>query len=330
MLFILNTRLFVYCSKTPNSFNIENKKKVKVLLARIFSRMLYKTNLGTKKATKKQHGLDLLKVERQKELLSISILRVEEVYTKILEQGNPKEFMQKQGKKIFLQCIKKSCEDFLTKQYGCKVKVNTKTLKKSLYTKNILQATELLFQVPFYIILDENSRAFQLIYYPVYTSASENLIEALIDNLILEISNCVMYFSIIKFSSVYSFRKILYRSNFLSLRNFERFKNNFSWQLVTKIYLRHPTDLYNNKYNISILRTSGIYSKSIYANRSKEISNMRGFTLLPLMFLELADFVSSRVEETLYFISTSVRFILTSVFGQIIGLIWRGVLDGLK
>jgi hypothetical protein len=97
--------------------------------------MLYKTNLGTKKATKKQHGLDLLKVERQKELLSISILRVEEVYTKILEQGNPKEFMQKQGKKIFLQCIKKSCEDFLTKQYGCKVKVNTKTLKKSLYTK---------------------------------------------------------------------------------------------------------------------------------------------------------------------------------------------------
>jgi hypothetical protein len=134
----------------------------------------------------------------------------------------------------------------------------------------------------------------------------------------------------IKFSSVYSFRKILYRSNFLSLRNFERFKNNFSWQLVTKIYLRHPTDLYNNKYNISILRTSGIYSKSIYANRSKEISNMRGFTLLPLMFLELADFVSSRVEETLYFISTSVRFILTSVFGQIIGLIWRGVLDGLK
>jgi hypothetical protein len=57
---------------------------------------------------------------------------------------------------------------------------------------------------------------------------------------------------------------------------------------------------------------------------------MRGFTLLPLMFLELAEFVSSRVEETLYFISTSVRFILTSVFGQIIGLIWRGVLDGLK
>ena len=57
---------------------------------------------------------------------------------------------------------------------------------------------------------------------------------------------------------------------------------------------------------------------------------MRDFTLFPLMFLELADFVSSRVEEALYFISISVRFILTSVLGQIIGLIWRGVLDGLK
>ena len=85
---------------------------MKILLARIFSRILYKTNLGTKKVTKRSHGLDLLKVERQKELLSITILRVEEVYTKILERGNPKEFMQKQGEKIFLQCIKKSCEEF--------------------------------------------------------------------------------------------------------------------------------------------------------------------------------------------------------------------------
>ena len=56
--------------------------------------------------------IDLLKTEIQKDLLSISALRVEEAYIKLFETTDPKDVMQKKGKAIFLQCIKKSC-DFL-------------------------------------------------------------------------------------------------------------------------------------------------------------------------------------------------------------------------
>ena len=45
--------------------------------------------------------------------------------------------MQKKSRKLFLQCIKKSCEDFLTKQYGYKVKVNLGVLTKSLYEQGV-------------------------------------------------------------------------------------------------------------------------------------------------------------------------------------------------
>ena len=128
--------------------------------------------------------------------------------------------MKKRGKVLLIQSIKSSCEDFLTKQYGYKVKIDLDVLKNSLYTKNLLRETELLFQVPFYLLLDPSPPTFRLIYYPVYSYASESFIEALIDNIVLEISNCVVYFSIVKFSSVYAFRQTLYRSKFLSLRNF--------------------------------------------------------------------------------------------------------------
>ena len=57
-------------------------------------------------------------------LLVITILRVEEIFSKLLEKENSREIMQKKGTVIFLQCIKKSCEDFLTKQYGYKVRIN--------------------------------------------------------------------------------------------------------------------------------------------------------------------------------------------------------------
>jgi hypothetical protein len=309
------------------NININNSKE---LIARIFSKILYKTHFNKKQKNQDLLGIDLLKTDIQNDLLSISALTVEEIYNKLLEKGNPQEFMQKKGKFLFLQCIKKSCEDFLTKRYGYKVRVDIRILKKSLYTKNLLQDAELIFQLPFYILLDPKSSIFRLIYYPVYNLASESFIEALIDNMILEISNCVEYFSIVKFSSVYAFRQTLYQSKFLSLRNFERFKNNLSWQLIAKIYVQRPVDLYNNRYKISTLRTNGIYSRTIYTNRSQKINSLSNLSLLTIIFLEFRDFLIGRIDEIIYFGSKSIRFTLTSVFGQIIGLIWRGLIEGLK
>jgi len=304
--------------------------KVKSLTARIFSKILYKTSTNKKKGNQQLLGIDILKNEIIKDLLAISTLRVEETFTKLLDKENPNELMQNKGKTLFLQCIKKSCEDFLTKQYGYKIKVNLDSLKNTLYTKNLLKDIELIFQIPFYILIDPKSSTFRLIYYPVYNFASESLIEALLDHTILEISNCIVYYSIIKFASVYAFRQTLYRSQFLSLRNFERFKNNLSWQIIIKTYIQRPVDLYTNRYEILILRTNGIFCRTIYANRSNELSKISGFALLALIVIELRDFVTSRLDEAIYFISKSIRFTLTSVLGQVIGLIWRGIIEGLK
>ena len=54
--------------------------------------------------------------------------------------------------------------------------------------------------------------------------------QALLDNLIVEITNAVMFIIINEFSFIYEVRKNFYRSNFLSLRNVERFRNNLSWE----------------------------------------------------------------------------------------------------
>jgi hypothetical protein len=310
----------------------QNSKRnnVKISTARIFSKILYKIKFSNKKGNQQLLGIDLLKAEIKKELLSITVLRVEEIFIKLLEKPEAKEIMQKKGSLIFLQCIKKSCEDFLTKQYGYKVHVDLGDLTRALYTKNLIKDIELIFQVPFYVLIDPKSNIFRLIYYPIYNFASESFIEALIDHMVLEISNCVVYFSIIKFSSVYAFRQTLYQSKFLALRSFERFKNNLNWQLISKIYVQRPIDLYNSRYEIFILRANGINCRTVYANRSKEIAALSNFSLLTLVVIELRDFLISRVDETIYFVSKSIRFTLTSVFGQVIGLIWRGIIEGLK
>jgi len=304
----------------------------KNVVPNIFSKILYKTNFSDKKVNQVLLGTDLLKSPVKKDLLSISLFQVEKVYSELLEDSRSNAFsiMQTKGNLILLLLIKNVCEEFLTKQYGYKVNLNLKEIKHSLYTKNLLRDTEILFQVPYYALADPNSPIFRLIFYPIYNSASASFIEALIDNLILEISNCVVYFLILHFSSVYAFRQTLYKSKFLSLRNFERVKNNLNWQTRIQTYVRRPINLYNNRYDLLVLRTSGLYSRTIYANRTKEIVNLGKFSLLTIVFLEMRDFVTSRLDETLYTVIKVSRFTLTSVLGQVIGLIWRGIIDGLK
>jgi hypothetical protein len=297
---------------------------------KIFSKVLYKTNFCNKKGNQVLLGIDILKDDVKKELLSLAILRLEEVFTKLSAQPNYRSYLQKNGKSLFFDCIKKVCEDFLTKKYGYKVAINIKSLKNSLYVKNILRDTEILFKVPFFSLMDPNSSMFRSVYYPIYNSASGSFLEALVDNLILEISNCVVYFSLVNFSSVYAFRQILYRSKFLSLRNLERFKNNLNWQLYIKSYIQRPINLYNNRYEIYILKTTGVYCRIIYANRTKELMSLRNLSLLTIVFIEISDFITSRFDEALFVISKSVRYTLTSVLGQVIGLIWRGIIEGLK
>jgi hypothetical protein len=55
--------------------------------------------------------MDLLKAD-SKDLLSITALRFEETYIKLLSKCHPAEVIKKRGKLIFLQCIKKVAKIF--------------------------------------------------------------------------------------------------------------------------------------------------------------------------------------------------------------------------
>ena len=52
--------------------------------------------------------------------------------------------------------------------------------------------------------------------------------------------------------------------------------------------------------------------------------------VLTITLLELQDFLSSRFDEVLYLIGDRFRYILTETISPFIGLIWRGIIDGLK
>ena len=194
---------------------INNRKRpitvLKTLNANIFTRIFYKINFSNKKDNQLLLDIDLLKEETKKDLLYISSQNLEKLYSGLFEQPNPSYYMQVNGEALFLNLVKVTCEEFLAKQYGCCLKINTKRLERSLYTKHLLKDLNVLFQVPFYALLDPQAAQFKKIYYPIYTYVSESFLEALIDNLIIEIANCIIIFFCCKF-----FFFICFPANFIS------------------------------------------------------------------------------------------------------------------
>ena len=64
--------------------------------------------------------------------------------------------------------------------------------------------------------------------------------------------------------------------------------------------------------------------------RALELLNLHEGSLIVVTYTELQDFLVSRAEEFIYLLGNGIRYSLTSVLGQTIGLIWKGIIEGLK
>jgi hypothetical protein len=102
------------------------------------------------------------------------------------------------------------------------------------------------------------------------------------------------------------------------------------WQTRLKYYINYPKNLYNSQYGIWVIRSTGIYYRTIYANRSEKLLTLRKTALLTITLIELQDFLISRVDEFFYLVGDRLRYTVTTVFGQFVGLFWRGIIEGLK
>ena len=307
--------------------DIERKKLI-FRFSKIFSRLQYKINFNINNTSSFLLATDLLRDNSKKRLFKLVATNIENIFLKLLTENITLDSLQ--SKALFSSIIKQTTHDFLTSHYGYKVKVHSTVVQESFYTKLLLSDEKILFSVPIHILSNTDSKLFRSIFVPIYNEAYDSFIEALLDNLIIEIANAVMFIIINEFSFIYEVRKNFYRSNFLSLRNVERFRNNLSWQSRVKNFIKRPSDIYNSQHGIWVIRTTGIYYRIIYANRSNEITQLKRFSLITLLSIETKDFILSRVDEVIYFFGSTIRYTLTSVIGQVIGLVWRGIIEGLK
>ena len=153
--------------------------------------------------------------------------------------------------------------------------------------------------------------------------------EYLLENLLIHLANAVVQPLLNKMADVEAIKKTFYDSRLISTREIERFRNNLSWKYRLENYIGEPKAIFESRYSVFVLVNRGIAKISIYAPRGEELAQLSGIRLAVTLALETRDAIAPRLKAIVTFLGTGIVYILTQVVGRAIGLIGRGILQGI-
>ncbi len=149
------------------------------------------------------------------------------------------------------------------------------------------------------------------------------------DHLIIQLSNAVMQWLLNRYGDGEAIKYQLYESRYFSTRSLTRFRNELSWQFRQNTYLREPKAIFESRY-LLFYQTAGVIKQvSIYGARGEELAQLTGFPWFVTLALETRDAIAPRVRNLIAWVGEGVVYLLTQVIGRGLGLIGRGIVQGL-
>lgn len=153
--------------------------------------------------------------------------------------------------------------------------------------------------------------------------------ETILNNLLIQVANAVMQPLLNNFADVQEIKQKFYKPHLMATREIERFRNNLSWHYRLEAYWGEAEAIYESQYHLFTFSSSGIKKLDVYAHRSQELMKLSGIPFLVTIFLELQDAILPRLRTITAFIGRVLVYLLKNILGRGIGLIGKGVLQGI-
>lgn len=278
--------------------------------------------------------IDILATERKRDLLYIVLRKFEEVLHELRFSQVTFEQLPPKRSQILLDLWQASLTDFFGKYYTLplgnqdlevvNVLLGQSEIVQSFILDKIPLVVELLGQQLFSatLIVDNVS-------YSGGTPEALSRAEILIQNLILQVANAVIQPFLNEFSDVETIKQNFYDRRLISSREITRFRNNLSWKYRLWQWVEEPKAIFESRYNLFVLSDNGIKQTSIYASRRQELEQLQGIQLAVTLAYETRDAIAPRLRATIAWVGKGVVYVLTQVIGRSIGLVVRGVMQGI-
>ena len=154
-------------------------------------------------------------------------------------------------------------------------------------------------------------------------------VQNLATNATLQIANAVLYPFLNRFGELEAVKEQFYRPQMLATRDIARFRNHLSWRYYLERQYYRPLAIFESRYQILVCSSGAIASRSIYAPRRQELAQLKGIPWLVTMVLEFRDAVTPVATASTTFVGNVVVYVLTKIVGRGLGLVGKGILQGI-
>ncbi|NEP01986.1 MAG: DUF3685 domain-containing protein [Symploca sp. SIO2E9] len=299
----------------------------------LFEATVEKLYSGVKNLSGVMLEIEILQAEKRRDLLYIVLRKFEEILEELrfsqvrLEQLSPKR------SQILLDLWQISVIDFFGKYSTLSVNNSELEVVEVLLGDALIIQNGILDKIPLVTellahLLFKAPLMIDNVSYRVDTPEALARLEILLQNLVIQVANAVIQPLLNNFADFEIIKQSLYDRSLISSREIARFRNNLSWKYRQLRLLNEPQAIFESRYELLVLSDTGIKRTSIYAPRRQELEQLQGIQLAVTLAYELRDAISPRLRATVGWIGSGVVYILTQVIGRGIGLIFRGVIQG--
>ena len=320
-------------NSSRNQVNLPPKLMLAVIeddkiAASIFNQVITQISLGVVNNTDFFLEIDILQPDKKQELLYLILDSLGKTIESIsLETEINSDFFLEE---IWQQCT----TDFFFNNYQQNILIDELEFKTILQQElnniqNNLISKIYLVEDLFNYLAKKQPITIDNILYRYESPEAINRAVVLVKNILINLANGVMQVILNNFADLEIFKYHLYDSSYRSSREIARFRNEISWRYRQDKYWEHPKNIFESHYRFFILRNGKIETLYIYAPRTEELYKLQGLPWLTTIILETRDAIAPRVKSAFSLVGSGFVFVLTQVIGKGIGLIAKGILQGI-
>lgn len=277
--------------------------------------------------------IDILQSDKRRDLLYIVLQKFEDILAELRFSQVTIEQLPQKRSLILLDLWEVSLTEFFGKYYTLPVGENELELVTVLLGDAVTVQESTLENIPLVVELlshrlFETAITIDNVPYPAHTPEAMARSEIILENLVIRVANAVTQPLLNKLADLETIKQSFYDKRLISSREIARFRNNLSWKYRQLKLIGEPKAIFESRYDLLVLNGAGIKKTSIYAPRRQELEQLGGFRLAITLAYEARDAIAPRLQSGVAWIGSGVVYFLTQVVGRAIGLIIRGVIQG--
>ncbi len=316
---------------TPNTPSLLSPR---ALQATIFTSCLNKLQLPLQNVTDVSLEIDILRPDKKRELLYLILQKVADILDDLRNSQITINQLTEIKNSILQELWKEVSTEFFGKFSRVRFGNNQiEILNVVLQSSGVVQ-TVILSQIPlvvdlFSYLLFQTDLIIDNTNYSAGSFEANQQVEMLLENLLIQVGNAVVQPLLNYLGDIEDIKQNFYDRKLISTREIERFRNSLSWKYRIKNLVTEPKAIFESRYDLFVFAPRGIAKTSIYAPRRQELVELSGIRLWVTLGLEFGDAIAPRLQSLLSFLGSGVVFVLTQIVGRGLGLIVRGILQGI-